>query len=240
MGVSVYENILLENNLPLFCDGQSLYGDFRNMIRFENSLYDEELDGAQKVFIGLMQLFNEVHNDEQRILQNTDILIWFYTMGKGTVHFEKTAPGTYKHTCAKNDAPSHSNKIFAENSHITIAPRIYDFNEDANCIYSSFLQAYNIDLTATDFLHWWKFCALFENLPAHTPMAQKMSYRAMDLSLIKDKQQREFYEKLKREFALKSISKNIARKTAKDIENYNKARVKKRFEAAKNAVKATE
>lgn len=57
--------------------------------------------------------------------------------------------------------------------------RLIDFSIDADYIYSSFRQAYGIDLIA-DNLHWFEFLALLKSLPEETIMRQIISYRQYD------------------------------------------------------------
>ena len=79
--------------------------------------------------------------------------------------------------------------------------RLFDFEYDAELIYSAFVQQYKIDLCDTD-IHWWKFKALFEGLSEETHFMKVMQYRSMDLSKIKDKEQKNFYKKMKRLYRL--------------------------------------
>lgn len=78
---------------------------------------------------------------------------------------------------------------------------LYDFEHDANAIYTSFKQAYGIDLTDAD-MHWWQFRALFSALGEETEMSRIMHYRAINLKDIKDKKQKAFYGKMKKLHAL--------------------------------------
>ncbi len=257
------ENILLDAGLPLVCDGLTLYGDFRNMIRFETALHDENLTNEQKVYIGLTQLFDSVPKSEEEITHRTNILMWFYSMGAiSGKNFERVEPSTWQcedgnyinfvqndtlrqknyteNSTGRSDLQSGNFDKSQASSNISAntqgSARAYDFTADCLCIYASFLQAYNIDLTQADFLHWWKFCALLENLPSQTPMAQRIMYRTLDTSEIKDKAEREHYEKLKRMYAIKNAGENGVKKTLDEIAKMNKNRVKQRFEYAKNAV----
>lgn len=47
---------------------------------------------------------------------------------------------------------------------ISDEPPIYDFEKDGKYIYTAFQSSYNIDLESVDYLHWWKFRALFSDL----------------------------------------------------------------------------
>ena len=51
-------------------------------------------------------------------------------------------------------------------------------------------------------LHWWKFKALFQGLKEDNKIVQIMGYRGMDLSKIKDKEERKHYKRLKKLYAL--------------------------------------
>lgn len=75
--------------------------------------------------------------------------------------------------------------------------RIYDFDCDANSIYSAFYQQYGIDLTTAN-LHWWKFKALLDGLGEDTPFIKTVQFRSINLSDIKDKETKKFYQKMKR------------------------------------------
>jgi len=79
--------------------------------------------------------------------------------------------------------------------------KLFDFEYDAELIYSAFVQQYKIDLCDTD-IHWWKFKALFEGLSEDTHFMKVVQYRGMDLSKIKDKEQKNFYIRMKRMYRL--------------------------------------
>ena len=64
------------------------------------------------------------------------------------------------------------------------------------------MSQYKIDLYSIDYLHWWKYKALFKGLTEDNEIVKIMGYRSMDLSKIKDKEQKEHYKKLKKMYAL--------------------------------------
>ena len=68
-------------------------------------------------------------------------------------------------------------------------------------IYSAFMQQYKIDLSDTR-MHWWKFKALFGGLSEDTHIVKAIQYRTIDLSTIKDKEQKKFYKKMKSAYKL--------------------------------------
>lgn len=78
---------------------------------------------------------------------------------------------------------------------------IYDFEYDSEYIFAAFMAQYGIDLTQTD-LHWHKFKALFLGLDENNKICKIMEYRGMELSKIKDKEQRAFYRRMKHLYRL--------------------------------------
>ena len=79
--------------------------------------------------------------------------------------------------------------------------QIYSFTHDAALICSAFLAQYGIDLTKDD-MHWWLFRALFEGLTDENKICEVMEIRGVDLSKIKDKEQKAHYRRLKRMYRL--------------------------------------
>lgn len=69
-------------------------------------------------------------------------------------------------------------------------------------IYSAFIETYQMDLQEIDYLHWWKFKAMFNSLNKDTKIVEIMGYRAIDLSKIKDKEEKARYRKLKKIYKL--------------------------------------
>ncbi len=169
-------NILLENGLPEEIDGAPIYADFRNMIRFDIALNDEDLRESEKMQIGLIQLFEESHLPNEPIKK----LLWFYSAGK-----------------------SESLKSAKKQNKSTKKTRLYDFEQDADYIFAGFLQTYNINLATVNFLHWWEFLPLLAALPQTTTMGQIMMYRTANIEKIKGKEQKKFYEEQKKKWEIK-------------------------------------
>ncbi len=82
--------------------------------------------------------------------------------------------------------------------------RLYDFEQDGEALYTSFLQAFRIDLT-TDSVHWWRFRKLMFGLPAETPFAQRLHYRAADTAGM-GREQKKHYAKMKRLYAVREAA----------------------------------
>jgi hypothetical protein len=77
-----------------------------------------------------------------------------------------------------------------------------DYIEDGEYIVASFIQAYGIDLTEIDYMHWHKFKALFNSLPEDTQMAKIIGYRSYKKS---DKDAGTIYMEQKRAWSLPSM-----------------------------------
>lgn len=80
---------------------------------------------------------------------------------------------------------------------------VFSFQEDAGCIYSAFVECYGIDLQKISYMHWWKFRVLLDGLPENTEIKQRMIYRSVDLSEIKDRDERKRIKKIQKEIAIR-------------------------------------
>ncbi len=58
-----------------------------------------------------------------------------------------------------------------------IRERSHCYEKDADLIYAAFLAQYNIDLQDIEYLHWWKFKALFRGLNAEHEISQRIQLR---------------------------------------------------------------
>lgn len=90
-----------------------------------------------------------------------------------------------------------------KNGKVELKPTmIYDYDYDAPYIYAAFMSEYGIDLNEVEYLHWWKFHALFKGLPSTVKIVEIMGYRAADLSKIKTKSEQERIARMKEIYAL--------------------------------------
>lgn len=94
--------------------------------------------------------------------------------------------------------------------------RAYDFDVDAPLIYSAFMSQYGIDLSTAE-MHWHRFLYLFNGLDEEHKISKIIQYRVMDLSQIKDKEQKKFYRKMKRLHKLPSLRKALTEKQVGDV-----------------------
>ena len=149
--------------------------DFRISILFELLMQDREISKKEKV-IQALQLyypnFLQITDYEKAIEQ----MLWFYKCGNELANSKKVTKGNKR--------------------------QIYNYEFDAEYIYSAFMQQYRIDLQEIKYLHWWKFKALFNGLSKETQLVQIMGYRSIDTKKIKDRKERKRYEELQKIYAL--------------------------------------
>lgn len=177
---------LLVNDLDLIL--KSRIGDiefntnFRYGILFEKLMNDPNVDKQIKVLQAIKIFYPKWQQitDYEKAVKD---LFWFYTCGKSEL--EKPENNKLK------------KKIVEDKS-----KKIYDYDIDDGYIYSAFLQQYGIDLQDINYLHWWKFKAMFNSLNSDTKIVEIMGYRNIDLSKIKDKQEKARYKKLKEIYKL--------------------------------------
>ncbi len=79
----------------------------------------------------------------------------------------------------------------------------YDLTEDFDYVWGAFKSEFGIDLT-TENMHWWKFRVLLSCLSDECFFSKIVGYRSMDVSVIRDKGQRRFYERMKKRFKLRA------------------------------------
>lgn len=78
---------------------------------------------------------------------------------------------------------------------------VFDIEYDFGYVNAAFMHSYGIDLRQSE-LHWWAFWELFEALDEDEKIMKIISWRAADLSGIKDKSRRTFLRKMKRLYKL--------------------------------------
>lgn len=166
-------NILLDRLPNITPHGLKIRTDFRESIKFELLIQDNNINQSEKLIIALNLFYYEMPSNIEQAVED---LIWFYK-------------------CGKND----DLKIKKNNNR---SKQIYSYEFDENYIYTAFLQQYNIDLNKIKHLHWWKFRAMFDGLNKDTRIVEIMGYRAISLNSIKDKDEKKRIKKLKELYKL--------------------------------------
>lgn len=155
--------------------------DYRVWLNFEKIMFDVSKDSIQKMADAIVNCIDEKRC--RRLPKNFGELMHSFILF---------------HNCGKKQ--NTKSGINDENSEKKIP--VFDFEEDAAYIYGAFLAQYGIDLVDIPHLHWYKFDALFHSLEDSSKIMKIMGWRDMDISKIKDTEQRKAYQKLKDAFAL--------------------------------------
>ena len=177
---------LLTTALPdtITVDGReyAIHTDFRDWIRFCEMLLDEELKEEEKIYIALMMYKEEQPSNIQLALKG---LTDFYLMAEEVV----------------NDTEE---QIEEHTEEIEVAPKpIYDWTVDSAYIIGAFQKTYGIDLMNIEYMHWWRFKALFTSI-IEFDLEERIGYRALDTSKIKDKDERKRLDRIKKSLMLKT------------------------------------
>lgn len=181
---------LLPNAVEIDGIEYDVNSDFRTSILFELMMLDNNMGDRQKILNALELYYPTMPSNVDGAIK---AMMWFYRGGKDIVESKGNGKG----------------KI----------TRIYSFEYDDDDIYSAFLDQYRVDLQDVEYLHWWKFKAMFKALKEDNMIVKIMGYRSMDLSKIRDKDQKEHYKKMKNLYKIPiSISKSEREKLS-DIEN---------------------
>lgn len=143
--------------------------DFRTSILFELLMQDGSIGEKDKILMALELYYSKIPGNINEAIEQ---MLWFYRCGKDI----KKSKGNGK------------------GKSIT---QIYSFEYDDDYIYSAFMDQYGIDLQDIEYIHWWKFKALFKSLKEDNEIVKIMGYRSADLSKIKDKEQKSNYKYMK-------------------------------------------
>ena len=166
---------LLPSSVKINGTEYDINSDFRTSVLFSLLMEDDSLNEEEKVLQALNLYYPVVPDNLEEAIEQ---IKWFYS-------------------CGKLDNPIGNKKARASGK------KVFDFEVDANYIYSAFMSQYNIDLQDIGQLHWWKFKALLEGLKEDNKLSKIIEYRSMDLSKIKDKEQRKFYKDMQKQYSLK-------------------------------------
>ena len=181
---------LLPSSVKIDSTEYEINSDFRTSVLFSLLMEDDNLSEEEKVLQALNLYYPVVPNNLEEAIEQ---IKWFYS-------------------CGKLDNPIGNKKAKASSK------KVFDFEVDANYIYSAFMSQYNIDLQDIEELHWWKFKALLEGLKEDNKLSKIIEYRSVDLSKIKDKEQRKFYKDMQKQYSLNKESKE----DLKLLEEWNK------------------
>ena len=148
--------------------------DFRAVLRYNEKIKHQEED-LEYLTHCLLCIYEQIPEDLDEAVRQIN---WFIGCGK----------------IEKKKRPS--NKVLGINSNTP-----FDFETDGELIYSAFRRqdAYGIDLHEVEYLHWWEFMAMLNDLPSDTQLSRVMEYRVIDTSNKHlSKEQRDYYQAMQR------------------------------------------
>lgn len=153
--------------------------DFRASVRFEMMMEDSSLSELDKTVKALSLYYDtgDLKNSFKPpapIEEAIDKMLWFYRAGK-------------EENCAVSAGKG---------------AQIYSYSYDDEYIFAAFLEQYGVDLQDIPYLHWWKFKAMFLGLKSDSRIVEIMGYRSIDITSKMSNEQKQFYRKMKKQFAI--------------------------------------
>lgn len=168
----------------VFVNGEEIpiVTDFREYVKLIDMLKSEELTPCEKM--GFLSQYFKLPPEDMEIA--VEALSDFVTM--------KDFYNLYKEGSADNYQEEGGNE--------EVRKEVYSFAIDYPFIFSAFLHDYGINIRTIPYMHWWEFRMLFSGLSESTEIKQRIMYRSMDTSKIKDKEERRRVEKIQRAIKL--------------------------------------
>lgn len=168
----------------------SINADFRTAILFEQLMQSKEQDNVKgRIAFELFfpsESLKAILSDAQATSDAIDAIVWFYSCSRQT-----------------RETVEQRTQYAGRRSNFGIQRRIYDFDVDAPLIYAAFLAQYGVDLQDVDFLHWWKFSAMFSALNDSNLIVKIMGWRSVDIASIKNKTEKQRLARLQAQYALR-------------------------------------
>ena len=161
---------LVPNTVEIDNEEYEINSDFRTSILFELLMQDSSVEDEDKYNMALNLYYPKIPPKDKRN-EAVEQMLWFYRCGKDVIKSKGNGKGKS-------------------------VTQIYSFEHDDDYIYAAFMDQYNIDLQDIGYLHWWKFKAMFKALKGDNEIVKIMGYRSMDLSKIKDREQKSYYKKM--------------------------------------------
>lgn len=152
--------------------------DFREYVRLLDMLKCEELNTMQKTALLAQYFLEEIEIDKETVSALTSFVVMDF------------------------DSNEEDNEEDEEVGNSGSKKKLFSYEIDYPFIASGFLRDYGIDLETVDYLHWWKFRMLFDGLSEDTEIKQRIMYRGINLSDIKDKDERKRISRIQKRIQL--------------------------------------
>lgn len=179
---------LLYDELPLSVkvDGNdvNIYTDYREFVEISERLLDSNDEQIINMCLDL------IVNDDQKYNISRDEMILKEYMASIRV-FMGGIKAFDKNGKAKKDKKKNR--------------YVFSYTVDAPYIYGGFIECYGIDLIKIDYMHWWIFNVLIDTLNEKTQLKQRIAYRCIDVSKIKDKDEKARIMKIQKDIAIEQV-----------------------------------
>lgn len=152
-------------------DLYSINADFRNILRIFDMLGEKNISGYRKI----KKLTDWFFEDGLPENIPPEIIIDAFIVFLDT---QTPVSDAVADTPFQKGASGHKD----EDEEQEKDGRQFCYNFDAKEIYAGFISQYGIDLICVDFLHWYKFKILLDNLSPDSAFKKKIELRFMDLS----------------------------------------------------------
>lgn len=167
--------------------------DFRDVLRYDQILREDTGDGKclERALILMYGLVPEP------VAEAVERLNWFIRCGEE----EKKHKPSPKLLGINHEKPM-------------------DYEKDARLIWSAFRRVYQMDLTRTEYLHWWDFQGMLEELPEDIRLNRVIRYRTIDTKNKRlSKEERELYEALQRYYRIRETPTEQQERIAEALRN---------------------
>lgn len=175
-----------EKNFPAYVRVRGDSGDSRNSGGLNDIIDINDIIEINADFRNILRIFAVLTDDGIPEIKRIDKLIqWFYidppweicgTYRQMVILIQAFADFVNPEMCGGHDEDDR------ENLKNSMGKQRFCYDFDAEEIYAGFLSEYGIDLTETEFMHWYKFRILLSNLSGGSAFKKKIELRFMDLS----------------------------------------------------------
>lgn len=175
-------NLFYEDYPTVVCVGGKdipIITDFREIVKMMDMLRAKDLEYEEKMYL-LLQYFKEPPEDFEKALDALSDFVTMKELGRQDISDDDN--------CEEKDEKPQKD--------------VYSFEIDYPFIFSAFLQEYGINIRTISYMHWWEFRMLFSGLSEESEMKQRIRYRSIDISEIKDKEERKRIAKIQRSIKL--------------------------------------
>lgn len=156
--------------------------DFRVGFKLEEIMRNPNLTDEMKILDMLNEYYPVIPMDLKGAIEKA---LWFYRCGNEKSE-QKERKGRYRNRNRKQEIA-------------------YSFCQDAPYLYAAFLEQYGIDLCEVKYMHWWKFCSMFESLNEETQMSKIMYYRQVS-TIGMPKEKRMYITEMKNKYRLNDLT----------------------------------